>query len=383
MATRGRQDRIPPALQNVFLQSNRGKEVNKPPPNKAAFKTFPDNWVHQRYAPAASPATGTRRKAHPSPPRRKNTDTRPRMPGERNRVARVAPRRQRSFTGSSPQEHLDNLLKFRGYSLKTYKTLHTAYFNSATKLQMSSYGPRVVEVVRANDIPAMQQFLRAGLSPNPCNLFGESLIHMICRRGDTDMLRALLEHGASVQVSDDFGRTPLHDACWAAVPAFEVVELILRKDPRLLYMKDRRGALPLSYVPRDYWYLWRQFLDDIVDVYCPTSKSHVWDKPPKLCTREPESCPIPDPPNAMPVQLVSLVASGQMTLREARYMIDCGMDRITSTTSGLDGEDYSDDSDYSSDDSDFDSSSDEEDEDEEGDHVGSLMSMVRAWDNKK
>lgn len=44
--TRG--TRIPFALQAVFLASNRGKEVHKPPPDHAASKVFFRNWLFQR-----------------------------------------------------------------------------------------------------------------------------------------------------------------------------------------------------------------------------------------------------------------------------------------------------------------------------------------------
>lgn len=43
-----RQGRIPLALQAVFLASNRGKEVNKPPPNRVCNKVFKNNWFFQR-----------------------------------------------------------------------------------------------------------------------------------------------------------------------------------------------------------------------------------------------------------------------------------------------------------------------------------------------
>jgi hypothetical protein len=33
-------DRIPEALQRVFILSNKGKEVNKPPPNRVASRVF-------------------------------------------------------------------------------------------------------------------------------------------------------------------------------------------------------------------------------------------------------------------------------------------------------------------------------------------------------
>ena len=43
-----RQGRIPFTLQAVFLASNRGNEVHKPPPEKVASKVFFRNWLFQR-----------------------------------------------------------------------------------------------------------------------------------------------------------------------------------------------------------------------------------------------------------------------------------------------------------------------------------------------
>lgn len=71
-----RQSRIPFTLQAVFLASNRGKDVHKPPPENAGSKVFKKNWFLQRQAkekknklktegsPAESPAKKTdKRKA--------------------------------------------------------------------------------------------------------------------------------------------------------------------------------------------------------------------------------------------------------------------------------------------------------------------------------
>jgi hypothetical protein len=45
-----RQGRIPATLQAVFLASNRGREVNKPPPASVASKVYFHNWLFQRQA---------------------------------------------------------------------------------------------------------------------------------------------------------------------------------------------------------------------------------------------------------------------------------------------------------------------------------------------
>jgi hypothetical protein len=47
---RSRQGRIPATLQAVFLASNRGRDVNKPPPQKVASKVYFRNWLFQRQA---------------------------------------------------------------------------------------------------------------------------------------------------------------------------------------------------------------------------------------------------------------------------------------------------------------------------------------------
>ena len=44
------QARIPVTLQAVFLASNRGRDVNKPPPASVASKVFFHNWLFQRQA---------------------------------------------------------------------------------------------------------------------------------------------------------------------------------------------------------------------------------------------------------------------------------------------------------------------------------------------
>ena len=113
----------------------------------------------------------------------------------------------------SPQAFLDVLTHSRGYSTRRYRTLQTGYYAKPTEFQQASYNVYLVKLVRANHVEKLRSVMQTGISPNPCNAYGESLVHMVCRRGDHELLSALLECGTSIQVSDDYGRTPLHDAC--------------------------------------------------------------------------------------------------------------------------------------------------------------------------
>jgi len=98
------------------------------------------------------------------------------------------------------------------------------------------------------------------------NRFGESLMHLVCRRGCTEMVRFLVEQlsGASpsqmLAIQDDCHKTPLHDACWTPSPNFELVELILKYAPEQVLLKDIRGNTPFDYVRKDDYALWLRFL---------------------------------------------------------------------------------------------------------------------------
>lgn len=228
------------------------------------------------------------------------------------------------------------MIRSRGYSTKRFKTLQTAYYNKPTPLQQASHDVHMISLIRRADLDALDELLSSGIiSPNPCNKFGESLIHMICRRGEHEALQVFLHHHCSLQVADDYGRTPLHDACWAAQPAFSTVQLILDGDPRLLHMSDSRGAVPLSYVRQEHWETWIQFLEAKKDVYWPVrdiAKEGEQGAPP-LALLGANTKPVPNPKNALTVELTQMVASGRMRPEEAhllKHERDLGLARAVS-----------------------------------------------------
>ena len=229
-----------------------------------------------------------------------------------------------------PQAYVDRLLRERGYDGTTYCTLESGYYCRPTPHQEASYGIELVRAVRDGDATHLGALLRAGLSRNPCNAFGESIVHMVCRRGRADLLEVLAGLGASLQVSDDFGRTPLHDACWTALPDFAVVDRLLRRDPHLLRMCDCRGVAPLAYVKRDNWSRWVEYLASRADEFWPYRvgaglrglAAGAAEDPPPLVGRGPDSCPVPDPPGAASLEMARLVASGRLGPEEARRRRD-------------------------------------------------------------
>jgi hypothetical protein len=142
----------------------------------------------------------------------------------------------------------------------------THYFpsTSSTEEQTGRYNTDIVQITRTNDVAALRQYcIQHGPTAFDCyNRFGEGLLNMTCRRGFTDMVEFLLSPPVQlpVRVRDDYGRTPLHDACWNPTPQLEICTWILQKDTSLFLVADKRGYTPFQYARKSDWPIWRQFL---------------------------------------------------------------------------------------------------------------------------
>jgi Ankyrin repeats (many copies) len=220
----------------------------------------------------------------------------------------------------SPQDYLDGIVKSRGYSATKYSTIASAYYNKPTPLQLASYGVYLIDMIRHGNTDAVQEILSLGLSPNACNKHGESIVHDVCRRSDIHMLDVFMKAGCDIQVSDDSGRTLLHDACWAAEPNFPLVEKLLDRDIQLLFMMDSRGHLPLSYTRKVHWSEWLQFLQSKKDVYWPRGDPLCISKVPEVALLQPNSRSIRDPDVTLTLSLTRMVAGGKLEPKEAQFM---------------------------------------------------------------
>jgi hypothetical protein len=213
----------------------------------------------------------------------------------------------------SPQDYVDAMIYALGYSTKRYNTLETAYYNRTTPLQQASFRSHMLNLVKMGNARELKAHLQCGLSPNPANVYGESLVHKVCRLGRSRLLQALLDDcHVDVRVADEHGRTPLHDAC--AANSIECFELICDKDLRLLYMADHLNMVPLQFVPKTAWMDWILFLDAKKEDYWPEGKfARGQEEPaPLLTLQPPHSRQVKDPPNVLPLDIAEQVASGEI-----------------------------------------------------------------------
>jgi ankyrin repeat protein len=251
----------------------------------------------------------------------------------------------------SPQQFLNTKLQERGYLTRhrTFATKRTAYFNQPTAHQKASYGSRMITIIKQGQVKAMVQMMEAGLSPNACNTHGESLLHMICRRGNWDLFQVLVGAHVDLQVADDYGRTPLHDACWSSYPNFSLVRHLVQTDVNFLFLEDARGSLPLAYVPKPHWALWNGFLAQVLDELFPLDKA-TDESVPSLCRGAPDSRPVRDPTNVvLPATLANMVANGSMAPSDVLLAMTelSGEDRLMTSDNDDDDDSESDDDDAS------------------------------------
>jgi hypothetical protein len=257
------------------------------------------------------------------------------------------------------------MMRNRGYDVKYYHTLDTGFYKETTELQIASYHPRIIEMAQNNprDLAAL---ICTGLSANPCNIHGESLLHSICRKRNLEALKVLIECGSDLLVTDDYGRTPLHDACWNAEPDFDVIDTLLTHDvdgPRFLFHTlDRHGGSPLSYVDKTAWHAWLCYLEARKDTYWPAVKTRNEEESLLLTTlmAKPKSLQVAQPIAVLPPRVAMDVVSGRIQLAEAMLFVEIADDDDSSDSSWM-SEDSSSSSD-DDDDTDF-SMSEEENED--------------------
>ncbi|KAL3907354.1 MAG: hypothetical protein SGARI_003576, partial [Bacillariaceae sp.] len=165
-----------------------------------------------------------------------------------------------------PSDYAKAAFKSNGCSVSDIQTQYEAKIQTPSKDMIQAYSSPVLNLVRQGDLKGLEKAQQEGTSVQCCNRFGESLLHLACRRSYTEIADFLIastgkESGTNMlHIRDDFKRTPLHDACWTAEPNLELVDLLLKHAPEQVVMEDVRGNTPFDYVRKDHYGMWLKFL---------------------------------------------------------------------------------------------------------------------------
>lgn len=173
-----------------------------------------------------------------------------------------------------PHEYLAKKLSEKGIKIKVagFEELDD-FFSKPTEEEIDNYKFDIIDAVRNSDISTLRKFMQEGRPMKCSNRFGESLLHLACRKQRINVVDFLLnEASVSAAVCDDFGRNPLHDACWTPSPNFTLVDTILKKCPDLLFIKDKRGHTPLFYARQNHWEQWIRHLESKMESIVPSEQ---------------------------------------------------------------------------------------------------------------
>jgi len=163
-----------------------------------------------------------------------------------------------------------------------------------TAAMMEAYSTEIVNAVRNNDLDRAKTLYKEGRFQhgcNACNRFGESILHIACRRGHLSMVRFLMDEvGLScTTIRDDYHRTPLHDAFWTSTASYDVIDYLLKQPnvTELLLCKDKRGYTPLDYSRDEDRGRWLRFLWERRSILRPMGVSSTKDVEDDLLTSSP------------------------------------------------------------------------------------------------
>ncbi|KAL3782206.1 hypothetical protein HJC23_001026 [Cyclotella cryptica] len=214
---------------------------------------------------------------------------------------------------TSLYEYFESMLNSRGYSLTKLSAKEIGYMSKPSPLQSASFGFAVCSSIKAGGAGRLGALLSSGLSPNPTNKFGDSPFFLACKRGLHELVKTFVDNGADVRVADGFGRTPLHHVAWSNDPCFTSAKILLEADARLICVTDNFGKTPLDFVVDSNRLKWLDFLESIKDSCWPPIKMGS-----SYAPEAKNGGLMPDPPNALPIELAEKVASGHVLPEEAR-----------------------------------------------------------------
>jgi len=102
------------------------------------------------------------------------------------------------------------VLQLDSSNLRTELTRSTATINAVD----SDGNTALAWASQRNDPYAVEQLLRYGADPNIYNKFGRGPLHLAAEHQSVECMDLLVKHNAEINCADQWGLTPLLDACW-------------------------------------------------------------------------------------------------------------------------------------------------------------------------
>ena len=227
---------------------------------------------------------------------------------------------------AAPLAYFEAILKDSPHGTSNAMTRFQAthfWWSDPTPRQLTGYDTDLAAAARSDDVSFLEKAVADGRYLDARNKYGESLVHAACYGSAPRALAYVLRHGGSLKGCDATGRTPLHYACAARTPCFEIALQILAREPRQAHAFDARGKRALSSVPDQNRRAWCEFIYANRRALRGLASPELRLVPPRVASPPPVSTVAPPPPPALPRK--SPVTSGQAIMR----LMPAGQDKST------------------------------------------------------
>lgn len=162
---------------------------------------------------------------------------------------------------ANPQHTLQQILSDRGVPTECYSYQHIEQAFQVLPKDLEAWNFEVLGAVRKGDVEQLRLLHQQGINLQCSNQFGETLLHLACRKTLISVVKFFIDEvGIPVNIHDDTGRTPLHDAFWTPEPNEELIDVMLMQCPEMLLVRDKRGHSPLQYSRQAHWDTWNAYL---------------------------------------------------------------------------------------------------------------------------
>ena len=165
-------------------------------------------------------------------------------------------------TCSNPAQHMERLFCRHGVYTEDLNRPASKPLKPSDEA-IDAYDMEITRAVRSGNLDRVKHLHeQEGYSLDASNRFGESILHIACRRGNAAMVDYMIsEAHVNPNVCDDMGRTAFHDICWSTRPNCETMDVMLRAlSPDELLKKDARGHTPFRHTPQKQWGEWLKYL---------------------------------------------------------------------------------------------------------------------------
>jgi hypothetical protein len=127
---------------------------------------------------------------------------------------------------------------------------------------LTAWNKEVLAAVRSGNVPELRALYQQGYNLKCTNRFGESLLHLACRKSLVNVVKYLIEEvQMPANIHDDMGRTPLHDAFWTPEPNPELIDVMAMHAPTMFWVQDQRGHCPMQYSRVAHYETWNAYLE--------------------------------------------------------------------------------------------------------------------------